>query len=83
MRINLPRCNDSRAPAHVKDTIRYSKHFAALTVAEEALGLYAEPSLIGFRLARERLLAAKGASYRGHRVVVPVPGDHCRRKSAP
>jgi DNA phosphorothioation-associated putative methyltransferase len=53
---------------------RDCKRFAALTAAEEALGLYAEPSLIGFRLAWERLLAEKGVSYRGHRVVVTVPG---------
>ncbi len=49
---------------------RYVRRFAALTAAEEALGLYAEPSLIGFRLAWDRLLAGKGVSYRGHRVVV-------------
>jgi hypothetical protein len=51
------------------------QRFAALTAAEEARGLYEEPSLIGFRLAWERLLAEKGVTYRGHKVVVPVTGE--------
>ena len=53
---------------------RDGKRFAAMTAAEEALGLYAEPSLIGFRLAWARLLAEKRVTYRGHKVVVTVPG---------
>ncbi len=48
---------------------RNIKRFAAMTAAEEAAGLYAEPSLIGFRLAWARMLSERGVTYRGHRLV--------------
>jgi hypothetical protein len=42
--------------------------FSALTEAEEAAGLYADTSTIGFKLNWERLLAAKGLRHAGHRL---------------
>ena len=49
--------------------------FAALTKAEEAAGLYREPSKIGLRIYWETLLRRKGLWYDDHRLVetkVPV-----------
>lgn len=43
--------------------------FSALTEAEEAAGLYADTTTIGFKLNWERLVAAKGLRYAGHRLV--------------
>lgn len=43
--------------------------FRALTAAEETEGLYAETSVIGFRLNWERLLAFKGLGYDGHTLI--------------
>jgi len=40
--------------------------FLALTEAEEAEGLYADTTTIGFKLNWERLLASKGLSIEGH-----------------
>jgi DNA phosphorothioation-associated putative methyltransferase len=59
---------------HRKETLLPTDHpqiplFAALTAAEEAAGLFAEPSTIGFRLNWERLLAAKGLEYAGHKLI--------------
>jgi DNA phosphorothioation-associated putative methyltransferase len=48
--------------------------FATLTEAEEAEGLYAETSTIGFRLNWERLLSKKGLSIEGH-VLRRIEGD--------
>ncbi len=43
--------------------------FAALTQAEEAAGLYADTTTIGFKLNWDQLLASKGLRYRGHRLL--------------
>lgn len=43
--------------------------FAALTKAEEAAGLYREPSKIGLRIYWETLLRRKGLKYDDHRLV--------------
>jgi len=43
--------------------------FAALTEAEEAEGLYREPSKIGLRIAWQTLLKRKGLAYDGHRLI--------------
>jgi DNA phosphorothioation-associated putative methyltransferase len=70
---------------------RDTRRFAAMTAAEEALGLYAEPATIGFRLAWERLLVAKGVTHKGHKVVpadaagvtqpvTPVPLPHAVKR---
>jgi hypothetical protein len=45
------------------------KQFSALTEAEEAEGLYRDTSTIGFQRNWERLLAEKGLTYDGHRLV--------------
>lgn len=50
------------------DHPRYQE-FAALTCAEEALGLYANPATIGFKLNWERRLAEKGVEILDHRLV--------------
>jgi len=43
--------------------------FARLTRLEEAKGLYADTSRIGTRDGWEAILAAKGLTFRGHRLV--------------
>lgn len=43
--------------------------FAALTQAEEAAGLYREPSKIGLRIYWETLLRRKCLGYEGHRLI--------------
>jgi len=43
--------------------------FTALTEAEEAAGLYADTTTIGFKPNWEQLLASKGLRYRGHRLL--------------
>jgi hypothetical protein len=60
---------------HPKRTV-----FVALTEAEEAEGLYANTSTIGFKLNWERLLQAKGLSYKGHRLVREGRGKAESRK---
>lgn len=55
---------------------RFEK-FAALTKAEEAAGLYREPSKIGLRIYWETLLRRKGLIYDDHRLIettAPVGG---------
>ena len=47
--------------------------FTTLTEAEEAAGLYADTATIGFKLNWEKLVAAKGLKYRGHRLVAADP----------
>jgi hypothetical protein len=58
---------------HRKDTFLPEQHparskFVALTESEEAAGLYAETSTIGFKLNWERLLSEKGLAIGGHRL---------------
>jgi hypothetical protein len=57
-------------PADHPDRGRFTK----LTEAEEAVGLYANTSTIGFKLNWERLLASKGLRHDGHRLVSEEPG---------
>jgi DNA phosphorothioation-associated putative methyltransferase len=59
---------------HRKETFLPPDHpararFATLTRAEERAGLLDETSKIGFRLNWEQILAKKGVSIRGHKVV--------------
>ncbi len=49
--------------------------FTALTEAEEAAGLYADTTTIGFKLNWEQLVASKGLRYRGHRLLPAGGGD--------
>jgi hypothetical protein len=56
---------------HRKETFLPEHHperakFEALTLAEEAEGLYAQPATIGFKLNWERLLNEKGLIIQGH-----------------
>jgi DNA phosphorothioation-associated putative methyltransferase len=56
---------------HRKELLMASEHpryaeFAALSVAEEEAGLYADTAVIGFRINWERLLAAQGVTLDGH-----------------
>lgn len=48
--------------------------FTALTEAEEAAGLYADSTTIGFKLNWERLAASKGLRYSGHRLLAVEDG---------
>lgn len=43
--------------------------FKALTAEEEAVGLYADPKVIGFKMNWESLLASKGLGYSGHELI--------------
>lgn len=51
------------------------RRFAALTEAEEAAGLYADTTTIGFKLNWEQLVASKGLRYRGHRLLLAGDAD--------
>lgn len=66
---------------HRKETFLDLNHplvsrFKALTVEEEAAGLYGEPKIIGFKRNWESLLAAKGLAFAGHKLVkkIDTPG---------
>jgi len=71
-----------RKEAFLPDGHPAAEGFRALTAAEEAEGLYAETSLIGFRLNWEKLLAFKGLGYDGQTLVRvrdrPKPVDNGR-----
>lgn len=59
---------------HRKETLLGPAHplaneFKALTAEEEAEGLYSDTKIIGFKMNWESLLAAKGLSYAGHKLV--------------
>lgn len=59
---------------HRKELMLTSDHarfaeFAALSRAEEQAGLYANTSVIGFRINWERLLVARGVAIEGHSLV--------------
>ena len=59
---------------HRKETLLEPNHplipkFQTLTKAEEAEGLFENTSIIGFKKNWQRLLAAKGLSYRGHKLI--------------
>jgi hypothetical protein len=56
------------------------KLFAALTEAEEAAGLYANPATIGFELNWERLVASKGLRHAGHRLVATSESMESKRE---
>ena len=72
---------DSRNPPilHRKETFVAPDHplhakFSRLTRQEEAKGLYEHPSRIGTRRGWDEVLAEKGVTFRGHRVVRAKPG---------
>jgi DNA phosphorothioation-associated putative methyltransferase len=69
--------SDFRNPPilHRKETLLPAEHplrakFARLTAAEEAKGLFDEGNRIGTRNQWEQMLAAKGFTFRGHRLIV-------------
>ena len=72
---------DSRNPPilHRKETFVAPAHplhakFSRFTRQEEAKGLYEHPSRIGTRRGWDEVLAEKGVTLRGHRVVRAKPG---------
>jgi DNA phosphorothioation-associated putative methyltransferase len=59
---------------HRKETLLGPNHplipkFQTLSKAEEAEGLFENAKIIGFKKNWERLLAAKGLSYKGHKLI--------------
>ena len=64
---------------HRKETFLAPDHprraeFAALTVAEEAAGLYEDTTTIGFKLNWQKLLATKGIAFKGHALIEQTCG---------
>lgn len=71
---------------HRKETLLPSSRpdvaeFAKLTQAEEEAGLYGDTTTIGFKQNWEALLAEKGLTYRGHRLVKRRAGPDARQSS--
>jgi len=70
--------SDNPPILHRKETLLEPEHrlipkFKALTEAEEAEGLYENTKIIGFKRNWDRLLAEKGLSYKGHKLIKRKP----------
>lgn len=70
--------SDNPPILHRKELLLKQNHplipkFTTLTVAEEAEGLYENTKIIGFKKNWERLLAEKGLSYKGHKLIKRKP----------